>query len=145
VDVTNIRSLAEKGTVVILAGGEGIPVVSRPAGCWRRIEAVIDKDLTFALMTNALGIDDLMILATVPGVFLDYGRQTARMLGRATASEILAYLAEGHFLPGNFRSKIEAALQFLKRGGRRVVIAQLDEAFPSLRGEAVTQIVPAGS
>ena len=145
VDVALIRSLAENGTVVIAAGGGGIPVVSGPAGGWSGIEAVIDKDLTSALMANALGIDDLIILTAVPGVFLDYGRPAARMLGRATASELLAYSAEGHFPPGSMRPKIEAALQFLKSGGRRVVIAQLDEALPALRGEAGTQIVPDGS
>jgi carbamate kinase len=145
VDVALIRGLAETGTVVIAAGGGGIPVVSGSAGGWSGIEAVIDKDLTSALMANALGIDDLIILTAVPGVFLDYGRPAARMIRRATVSELHAYSDEGHFPPGSMRPKIEAALQFLKRGGRRVVIAQLDEALSALRGEAGTQIVPDGS
>ncbi len=140
VDISLIRALAQRGAVVIAGGGGGIPVVREPDGVRRGVEAVIDKDLTSALMANVLGIEDMMILTAVPKVAIHFGTPEQKELGRVSLAEIRKYHAEGHFPPGSMGPKIEAVIRFLEGGGKRVYIAALEEALPALRGEGGTCI-----
>jgi carbamate kinase len=132
--------LAERGAIVIAGGGGGIPVIREQNGVRRGVEAVIDKDLTSALMANVLGIEDMMILTAVPKVSIHFGTPNQKELERVSLSQIRTYFAEGHFPPGSMGPKIEAAIRFLEGGGKRVYIAALEEAVPALRGEAGTCI-----
>ncbi len=140
VDISLVRTLAQRGAVVIAGGGGGIPVVREADGARRGVEAVIDKDLTSALMANVLGIDTMMILTAVPGVSIHFGTPNQRALGRVSLAEIKRYHEEGHFPPGSMGPKIEAAIRFLEGGGKRVYVAALEEALPALCGEAGTCI-----
>lgn len=142
VDISLIRVLARRGTVVIAGGGGGIPVVRGPKGVRRGVSAVIDKDLTSAHMANVLGIEELMILTAVPKVAVNFGTPAQRDLGRVTLREIKALHAQGQFPAGSMGPKIEAAIRFLEGGGERVTIGHLDEALPALREETGTHIVP---
>ena len=83
-----------------------------------------------------------MILTATPNVAIHYGTAQARPLGRVTASALRAFRAEGHFPAGSMGPKVDAALDFLEGGGKRVVIAHLDDAMAALRGDAGTQILP---
>ena len=141
VDISLIRELAEHGAVVIAGGGGGIPVRREPNGMRHGVEAVIDKDLTSALMARELGIEQMMIPTAVAAVAIHHRTPQERRLGRVTLSEIRRYHEEGHFPSGSMGPKIEAAIRFLEDGGRRVVIGHLDEMLAGLRGEAGTQIV----
>ena len=141
VEISLVRMLMERKTVVIAGGGGGIPVVRGPKGVRRGIEAVIDKDLTSALMANVLGIETMMILTAVPRVAIDFGKPGERALERVSLSEIRRHLADGQFPPGSMGPKIEAAIRFLEGGGKRVVIGHLDEAVPALAGETGTHII----
>jgi carbamate kinase len=141
VEIDLIRDLADRGAVVIAGGGGGIPVTRDANGSRHGVEAVIDKDLTSALMANLLGIDVMMILTAVSAVAIDFGTDRQRDLDVASAEEIRAYQAEGQFPAGSMGPKIDAALKFLEGGGQRVIIGSIDEALPALRGEAGTQIV----
>jgi carbamate kinase len=141
VDISLVQTVAKSGAVVIAGGGGGVPVVRSGRGQRHGVEAVIDKDRTSALMANVLKIDDLMILTSVPRVAINYGKPTQRELDRVSLSEILKLHAEGHFPPGSMGPKIDAAVQFLKGGGRRVMIGRLEDAVPVLRGETGTHIV----
>jgi carbamate kinase len=140
VDISLIRALAERGAVVIAGGGGGIPVVREANGTRRGVEAVIDKDLTSALMANVLGIEDLLILTAVPRVAVNFGKPDERELGEVSLPELKKYRDEGHFPPGSMGPKVEAAIRFLENGGRRAIICELREAVPALRGEAGTHI-----
>jgi carbamate kinase len=140
VDISLVRALAERGAIVIAGGGGGIPVIREQNGVRRGVEAVIDKDLTSALMANVLGIEDMMILTAVPKVSIHFGTPNQKELERVSLSQIRTYFAEGHFPPGSMGPKIEAAIRFLEGGGKRVYIAALEEAVPALRGEAGTCI-----
>ena len=64
-DVGPVRVLLEAGHVVVAAGGGGIPVVREPDGRLRGVEAVIDKDLTAALLARTLAADVLVIATDV--------------------------------------------------------------------------------
>ncbi len=141
VETALIDTAAASGAVVIAGGGGGIPVVRDERGCRHGVEAVIDKDRTSALMANLLGIEDLMILTSVPRVAIDYGKPTQRPLERATLAEIRRHRDDGQFPPGSMGPKIDAAIQFLEGGGKRVLIGRLEDAVPMLHGETGTQIV----
>ncbi|MEM8949078.1 MAG: carbamate kinase [Pseudomonadota bacterium] len=144
VDISLVRVLARRGTIVIAGGGGGIPVVRGPKGERHGVAAVIDKDLTSAHMANVLGIDTMMILTAVRKVAVHWGTPDQRDLDQATMSELKAWRAEGHFPPGSMGPKIDAAIRFLEGGGRDVIIAHIDEALPALQGRAGTRIVATG-
>ena len=140
-DVSLVKVLARRGTVVIAAGGGGIPVVRGPKGVRRGVAAVIDKDLTSACMANVLGIEHLMILTAVPRVAIHYGTPQQSYLDRIGLEDLRALHAQGHFPPGSMGPKIEAAIRFLEGGGRHVVIGHLEQAMAALRGETGTHIL----
>ena len=140
-DISLVQVLARRGTIVIAGGGGGIPVIRGPKGVRRGVQAVIDKDLTSALMANVLGIELLMILTAVPKVAINYGTSNQEELNELIMRELRALHLEGHFPPGSMGPKIDAALDFLEGGGRRVIIAKLDEAVKALNGETGTHVV----
>ncbi|RZI40636.1 carbamate kinase [Herbaspirillum sp. HC18] len=140
-DVSLIQALMCLGNVVIAGGGGGIPVVRDEHGCRKGVEAVIDKDLTSALMANVLGIRDMMILTAVPRVAINFGKPNQTELGYVSASQMRKYQEEGHFPPGSMGPKVAAALTFLEMGGKRAIITGLDTAVPALRGETGTHVV----
>lgn len=141
-DISLVEALMCLGTVVIAGGGGGIPVFRDEHGCRRGVEAVIDKDLTTALMASVLGIRDMMILTAVPRVAINFGKPNQQELERVGVSDMRKYVAEGHFPAGSMGPKVAAALQFLEMGGKRAIITRLDTAVPALRGETGTHIVP---
>ena len=143
-EVINLRvieALLAAGTVVIAGGGGGIPVVRDTHGDWQGVQAVVDKDLTSALLAASLGIPDLLILTTVDQVAINFGKPTQSLLSRVTASELRAYQAAGHFARGSMGPKVEAALRHLEAGGRRAIIAHLTRAASALAGENGTHVV----
>jgi carbamate kinase len=145
VDISLVQALARSGAVVIAGGGGGIPVVSGPKKVRRGVEAVIDKDLTSALMANVLGIEEMMILTAVPQVAIHFGTPQERKLSEVGLAATKRYYEEGHFPAGSMGPKVEAAIRFLENGGKRAIIADLREALPALRGETGTHILAARS
>ena len=144
VELDAIRTLVQEGFLVVAAGGGGIPVVREPDGSLRGVEAVVDKDLTSALIARAFDADLFLIATGVRGVALNYGRPDQRWVERMTAEDARAYMAEGQFPPGSMGPKIEAALEYLGGGGKEVVIASVDDLAEAVRGKAGTRIVAAG-
>jgi carbamate kinase len=140
-DISLIAELGSRGSIVIAGGGGGIPVVRGPKGVRNGVPAVIDKDMTSALMANVLGIDTLLILTAVRKVAVDYGSAQQRDLDRTTLGELKRYHAEGQFPPGSMGPKVDAAIRFLEGGGKRVVITDLDSAVGALEGSAGTHVV----
>ncbi|MGI9410347.1 MAG: carbamate kinase [Hyphomicrobiaceae bacterium] len=140
-DISLVQVLARRGTIVVAAGGGGIPVVRGSNGVRTGVQAVIDKDLTSAHMANVLGIELLIILTAVSKIAVNFGTPDQREIDQITAQELRTLHNDGHFPPGSMGPKIDATLRFLEGGGERVIIAHLDEAMPALRGEAGTHIV----
>ena len=140
-DIDLIESLSEQGIAVIAAGGGGIPVIHRADRSHQGVPAVIDKDLTSALLANQLGVETLMILTAVSQVAVNFGKPNQRALGKVSAGDLKGYQAEGHFAKGSMGPKIEAALSFIAGGGQRAIIAHLEEALPALKGETGTHVV----
>ena len=138
-ETTTIRTLVESGHVVVAAGGGGIPIVRDPSGGLRGVEAVIDKDLTAALLAAALEVDALVIATDVDHALLDYGTASARPIGRVSVAEMEAHAAAGQFASGSMGPKVEAALRFARAGGRSI-ITSLDRILEAVDGNAGTVI-----
>ncbi|MGI9436530.1 MAG: carbamate kinase [Geminicoccaceae bacterium] len=140
VDISLVRVLARRGTIVISGGGGGIPLVRGPKGVRHGVAAVIDKDLTSAHMANVIGIDTLMILTAVRKVSVHWGKPEQKDLDRVSLRTLKAYQAEGHFPAGSMGPKIDAAVRFLDGGGERVIIGHIEDAMAALKGEAGTHV-----
>ena len=139
-DISLVQVLARRGTVVIAGGGGGIPVIRKRRGVRHGVRAVIDKDLTSAHMANVLGIPTLMILTSVPQVFINFGSKDQEALHTVSLREIKKFHKDGQFSPGSMGPKIEAAIRFLEGGGEKVIISHLEDAMVALSGETGTHI-----
>ena len=139
-DISLVQVLARRGTVVIAGGGGGIPVIRKRRGVRHGVRAVIDKDLTSAHMANVLGIPTLMILTSVPQVFINFGSNDQEALHTVSLREIKKFHKDGQFSPGSMGPKIEAAIRFLEGGGEKVIISHLEDAMEALSGETGTHI-----
>lgn len=135
-----IQTLTDEGTIVIAAGGGGIPVVKQDAGSLKGIEAVIDKDRSGFKLADEAKADAFMILTDVENVYVNYGKPDQKALGKVSLEEIRQYVDEGQFASGSMGPKIEAAVKFAERGGR-AIICSLDQADLAMEGKAGTQIV----
>jgi len=140
VEAEPIKDLVERGYTVIASGGGGIPVIRDSEGLYKGVEAVIDKDLASERLAQEVNADVFMILTDVPKVALNYGKPDETWLGHVSADELSKYQEEGHFKAGSMGPKVAAALRFVKNGGKKAIIASLNEALQALKGEAGTQI-----
>lgn len=136
-----IRSLVQAGHLVVAAGGGGTPVYRDPLGGLEGLDAVIDKDRAAAVLARDIGAEVLLILTDVEAVCSGYGTPEERPLRRLDLPGAEAMLASGELGAGSMGPKVEAAIQFLRDGGRRAIIARLDQGRLAVRGEAGTEIV----
>jgi carbamate kinase len=133
-----IKWLLERHTIVIAAGGGGIPAAYEP-GAERRlsgIECVIDKDLATELLARELGADYYVMLTDADAVYVDWGKPTQRAIRRA-APEVLAAMP---FAAGSMGPKVEAACRFVRMTGKRAAIGELADLSRIIAGEAGTTI-----
>ncbi|HDL04464.1 MAG TPA: carbamate kinase [candidate division Zixibacteria bacterium] len=137
-----IKSLVESGTIVIAVGGGGIPVYIDEKGNLEGIDAVIDKDLASAVLGKEISSEILIILTSVDKVALNYGEKNETWIDQATVSEMEDYLRKGHFPPGSMGPKMNAAIQFIRDGGKQVIITSFENAGRALKGKAGTRILP---
>jgi carbamate kinase len=140
VEIHSIKELWDS-TIVIAAGGGGIPVIEKEDGTLEGIAAVIDKDLAAEKLAEEVGADILMILTEVEKVSINFKKPDQKDISSMTVSECEKYVAEGHFAPGSMLPKIQAALMFAKLGtNKKVIITSLGKAVEALKGEAGTVI-----
>jgi carbamate kinase len=139
VEANVIRHLVEAGTIVIAAGGGGVPVV-RVGGRLEGREAVIDKDPTSALLGNVLGAERLIILTDTEAVFRDFGTPQAAPIRRASLAEVRTQIEEGRFPEGSMGPKLGAVVTFLEGGGEVAVVCRPEHLVDALRGSHGTTI-----
>lgn len=135
-----LLTLVAAGYVVVAAGGGGIPVVREADGTVHGVEAVIDKDLTAAVLARSVGADALVIATDVENAVIGFGTDQARALGRVSLAEMEAYAADGQFASGSMGPKVEAALRFVRGGGSMSIITALDRIADALTGEVGTVV-----
>src|SRR5947209_11998826 len=137
-----IKWLLEKHTIVIAAGGGGIPAVYE-AGKTRQlagIECVIDKDFATELLARELDADLLVMLTDAEAVYTDWGKPTQKAVRRATPDALEAM----SFAAGSMGPKVEAACRFVRATGKRAAIGALDDLSRIIAGTAGTTVQPRG-
>ncbi|MEO7129795.1 MAG: carbamate kinase [Dermatophilaceae bacterium] len=139
-DGHTLTTLMHAGYVVVAAGGGGVPVARTSSGTIEGVEAVIDKDLTAALLARSMEADVLIIATDVEHAIIGYGTPDAYPVRRVSLAEMEAYAAEGHFASGSMGPKVEAALRFVRAGGSRSIITALDKIAVAIDGGVGTII-----
>jgi len=140
VELPAIRSLIQANAIVVTAGGGGVPVVKTEEG-YVGIEAVIDKDLSAALLASDIDAESLIILTSIDNAMINYGTPEQRPLGKVSVDEMKTYVEQGHFAAGSMLPKIEAAIGFVHaKQGRKAIITSLENVSDALTGESGTVI-----
>jgi carbamate kinase len=139
-ETATVLTLIAAGFVVVAAGGGGIPVVRDPDGGVHGVEAVIDKDLTAALLARSVEADVLVIATDVDNAMIGYGAEAAEAIHTVTLAEMRELAAAGHFASGSMGPKVAAAIQFVDQGGRRAVITSLGHIETAITGSFGTVV-----
>jgi carbamate kinase len=126
-----IARLVDSGALVVAAGGGGVPVVE-DGYAYRGVEAVVDKDLAAQRLATQLSAEALVLVTDVAHVMLDYGTPHARPVTAMTADEAQQYLEDNQFPAGSMGPKVQAAIAFIRSGGRTAVITNSERAARSL-------------
>jgi carbamate kinase len=140
-ETSAVRGLVDDGSIVIAAGGGGIPVCETADGRLSGVEAVVDKDFTGAVLATALGAGRILDLTAVEHVKLSFGSPAERDIDEMTVSEARGYLADSEFASGSMGPKVEAAAWFIEHGGAEFVVTTAERAINALDGAAGTRIV----
>jgi len=143
-DAAGAAVLLDAGFVVVCGGGGGVPVVRDQPGTLRGVEAVIDKDLTAAVLARQLGAATLLIATDVDAVHTGWGTPQTRALGRVSVSELRELAARGEFGSGSMGPKVEAACRFAAGGGQAIIthLTAIGDALAGRAGTVVTADLP---
>lgn len=136
----SIQTLVNNGIIVIASGGGGIPTFWDGDDNLEGLDAVVDKDLSAALLGRAIKANELWIITDVDRVCLNFGTDEEQQLTEISASEAKTYYEEGHFQTGSMGPKIQAALYFLKYYGDKVVITSIEGLKEAINGNNGTTI-----
>ena len=150
IEVETVKAMLAAGQIPITAGGGGIPVVAAPDGQYQGVSAVIDKDLSAALLAELIDADILFILTAVEKVAINFGKSDQKWLDTLTIAEAEKYITENHFAKGSMLPKIQAAIAFLKSSSARprknqeapaAMITLLNKARDGIAGKTGTRII----
>lgn len=136
-------ALMGAGFVVVCSGGGGIPTLRDADGVHVGAEAVIDKDLTAALIAEQVGADHLVIATDVDAVVADWGTPSARPVGEVTTTEMRSLSAEQGFAAGSMGPKVEAVTTFAESGTGTGIITSLERITAAIEGRTGTRVLPA--
>ncbi len=133
-----MKWLLEKHTIVICAGGGGIPTAYDPNAERKLVgvECVIDKDLATELLARELGADLYVMLTDADAVYEGWGTPQQRAIRRASPDALSAM----QFAAGSMGPKVAAACRFARATGKRAAIGELSQLGRILAGEAGTTI-----
>lgn len=137
-ETMSLAALLNAGQVIVACGGGGIPVVKDAFG-YHGVPAVIDKDFAAAKLAELVNADAFFILTAVPKVAINFGKPNQKEIDHMTVHEAKEYIKQGHFAPGSMLPKVEAAIEFAA-GGKKAIIASLEETEKALEGSAGTTI-----
>jgi len=141
IELPAIKALIQEGVIVYAVGGGGIPVVEDENGYLKGVAAVIDKDRASGLLANGLNADLLLISTAVEKVYLNFGKENEQPIDKMDHIQAQKYCDEGHFTPGSMLPKVEACIEFIKKGGEEALITDPPNITRALNGETGTRIV----
>lgn len=140
VEIEAIRTLADAGQVVIACGGGGIPVIEQ-SHALKGASAVIEKDSVAGKLACDLQVDELIILTSVPCVYLNFGTQDQEPLHTMTVQQARELIAQGQFEAGTMLPKIEASVSYLEKNpSGSVLITSISTVADALKGRNGTVI-----
>jgi carbamate kinase len=142
VEKREIQKLIQEDFIVICCGGGGIPVI-REGRAFQGVDAVIDKDLASAKLAEEVGVDIFLIATDVEGAALHFGKREQAFLRALPLEQADRHMREGHFPAGSMGPKVEAAVQFIKSGGKRAVVTSIKGIEDAVAGKAGTEIITA--
>lgn len=135
-----IQKMLKQDIIVIASGGGGVPVKEDKGGNYLGVEAVIDKDRAGEVLAQGIGADTFMVLTDVDNALINFGKENQSPVGKVSLAEMKKLASEGHFLAGSMGPKVEAAMAFVEKGGKRAIISSLNKAIEALEGNAGTII-----
>lgn len=145
IELPVIKRLVEAGELLVAGGGGGIPIIENEQGEYHGVEAVIDKDLTAAIIAREVGADVLAIITGIEAVYINFRKPNQEVLRRVDLARLEELIRENHFAEGSMLPKIRAAIQFLKKRNdpsARAVITDWSDLPAALSGKTGTTIVP---
>lgn len=136
-----IELLTNNGHIVIAAGGGGVPVIKTEHGL-KGVEAVIDKDMSAAVLADMVEAEQLIILTSVDAVKIHFNSPDEQTLREISCEDIRHYADTDEFASGSMLPKVLASLDFVekKRGSRKAIIASLEQIGLAIKGESGTII-----
>ena len=137
----SIRTLVESGTIVIAAGGGGIPVYNTDDQKLKGIDAVVDKDLSAAKLGRVIRAQEYYIITDIDQVYKDYNTPEQSPINQMTDTEAKQLQEEGHFQQGSMWPKIRSAIHFLKHHGEKAIITNIANIQKAIDGNAGTTII----
>lgn len=141
VEKREIQSLIDMDFIVICCGGGGIPVV-REGRAFSGVDAVIDKDIASALLAEEISADIFMIATDVAGAMLNFGTPQEKLIRRLTKESANLYIQQGEFGIGSMQPKVEAAVRFVSKSGKRAVITSIEQITAGVHLRMGTEVVP---
>lgn len=139
IEISAIKALISTGSIVIACGGGGIPVVLEKKEL-KGIDAVIDKDLTSALLAKEINADILLILTNIDKVCINFNKENQQELDVITTTEAQNYINKNEFVKGSMLPKVEACLKFVLNTNKKAIITSLDKAEDGIDGKMGTVI-----
>ncbi len=130
-----ISLLMRSGFIMVCGGGGGIPVNKKGQGA----EAVIDKDRYSSLLASTVKADAMVFITSVDAVYTDFSKKSRKRIARIKARDMKNLM--DHFATGSMRPKVQSALQFIRKGGKKAIICSIDNVSLALKGKAGTVIV----
>lgn len=141
-EIETIRTLLSSGSIVIAAGGGGIPVIEESNGHLTGVEAVIDKDFASQTLAELVDADLFIVLTGVDYVFVNFNKPDQTKLERISVAELEDYIKEEQFAPGSMLPKVEAAMAFVNnKPNSKAVITSLENLGELIASDSGTIIV----
>ena len=142
IESRSIKKLVDDDIVVIAVGGGGIPVIKNDKKeLLEGVDAVIDKDLSSALLGELIDADILLILTAIDKVYLNFNTPEQKALDILTTTDARKYIQNDEFAKGSMLPKIEACIKFVNSSKKLAIITSLDEAAEALSSNVGTKIV----
>ncbi len=141
VETEIIKNAISSGSVVVTAGGGGIPVYNKDNKI-TGLEAVIDKDFAAEKLAELIDADMLLILTAVDTVKINYNTENEKSISDMTVDEANQYIEQNQFAPGSMLPKVQASIKFAQLGnGKQAIITTPENALDAVNGSTGTKII----
>lgn len=141
-ELSTIRNLVDRDTVVIACGGGGIPVYRDPRLGLEGVDAVVDKDLAAAVLARELEAELLLILTDVDAVYTGWGTEEQKAISSMSVAEADSLAAAGAFGEGSMGPKVAAAVSYVRATQGRAIITELSKGREAVKGSGGTEVTP---